>query len=108
MLRKVLTSERTDDIMILRNATVVTIAIQGGENMKKEKRYPTLYKIKGRIKEKGETYRTLSRKTGIKLNTLSDKINGYSLFDIVEAGNICIVLSIPPEQIPIFFEINVA
>lgn len=76
--------------------------------MKKEKRYPTLYKIKGRVKEKGETYRTLSEKADINLNTLSDKINGYSLFDIEEVGRICVVLSIPREQIANFFEINIA
>lgn len=76
--------------------------------MKKEKRYPTLYKIKGRVKEKGETYRTLSEKVDINLNTLSDKINGYSLFDIEEVGRICVALSIPREQIANFFEINIA
>lgn len=76
--------------------------------MKKEKRYPTLYKIKGRVKEKGETYRTLSEKADINLNTLSDKINGYSLFDIEEVGRICVVLAIPGEQIANFFEINIA
>ncbi len=68
-------------------------------------KYAELMKLKGRITETGETYRSLSKKTGIPLNTLSNKINGHSLFDIVEVSKICAELEIPPEQIPIFFSV---
>lgn len=70
------------------------------------KKYTELMKLKGRITETGETYRTLSQKTGIPLNTLSNKINGKSLFDIVEVSKICAELSISPQEIPIFFSVN--
>lgn len=73
-----------------------------------KQKYPELRKIKGRITEKGETYRSVSEKTGISLNSLSNKINGYSLFDLNEAAKICAVLEIPQTEIAIFFEINVA
>lgn len=73
-----------------------------------EQKYPVLRKIKGRIKEKGETYRSVSNKTGIPLNTLSNKINGYYLFDLNEAAEICVVLDIPGEEIVNFFEIDIA
>lgn len=76
--------------------------------MKKDKKYPTLNKIKGRITERGESYRSVSQKTGISLNSLSNKINGYSLFDLNEAANICAVLDIPQNEIANFFEIDVA
>ncbi len=71
-------------------------------------KYPVLNKIKGRITEKGESYRTVSEKTGIYLNSLSNKINGYYLFDINEAARICSVLDIPPAEIANFFETVVA
>ena len=73
-----------------------------------KQKYPELRKIKGRITEKGETYRSVSEKTGISLNSLSNKINGYSLFDLNEAAKICAVLEIPQTEIANFFEINVA
>lgn len=73
-----------------------------------KQKYPVLYKIKGRITEKGESYRSLSQKTGISLNSLSNKINGYYLFDISEAARICSVLDIPSSEIANFFEINIA
>ena len=66
-------------------------------------KYTELMKLKGRITESGETYHTLSPKTGIPLNTLSNKINAHSLFDIVEVSKICAKLSMPPQDIPAFF-----
>lgn len=69
-------------------------------------KYPELNKLKGRITESKETYRSLSEKTGIPLNTLSNKINGHSLFDIVEASKVCAVLGISPKDIPIFFSVS--
>ncbi len=75
---------------------------------KKERKYPVLKKVQGRMREYGETYRSLSDKTGIKLVPLNDKLNGYTLCDILEVSKICSVLDIPPEEIPIFFEVTVA
>lgn len=71
-------------------------------------KYPSLNKIKGRITEKGESYRSISAKTGISLVSLSNKLNGYSLFDIIEVSKICDVLDISINEIPVFFEINIA
>lgn len=70
------------------------------------RKHPELSKLKGRITERKETYRTLSKKTGIPLNTLSNKINGHVLFDIVEASKVCSALDIPPQEIPVFFSVN--
>ncbi len=74
----------------------------------KQRKYPILKKVQGRMRECGETYRSLSQKTEISLNSLSDKLNGYTLCDIVEVSKICSVLNIPPQDIPSFFEILVA
>ena len=71
-------------------------------------KYPELNKLKGKMREMGETYRSMSEKTGIPLNTLNNKINGYSLFDITEALSVCSILGISPEEIPIFFDQKVA
>ncbi len=71
-------------------------------------KYPELNKLKGKMREQGETYRTMSQKTGIPLNTLNNKLNGYSLFDITEVLSICSILEIPPDKIPYFFASIVA
>ena len=71
-------------------------------------KHKVLNKLKGRITEQGSSYRKLSSETGISLNTLCNKINGHSLFNIVEVSQICAALDIPPEEIPIFFGIDVA
>lgn len=70
------------------------------------RKYPELNKLKGRIRERKETYRSISQKTGIPLNALSNKINGHYLFDIVEVSKVCVVLSINPEEIPVFFAVD--
>lgn len=71
-------------------------------------KYPELNILKGKMREKGITYRTMSKRTGIPLNTLNNKLNGYSLFDISEALSVCSVLNIVPDEIPYFFEQKVA
>ena len=70
------------------------------------RKYQELNKIKGRIAELGKSYRELSAESRIPLNTLSNKINGHSLFDIVEVSKLCALLDIPPEEIPVFFSID--
>ena len=69
-------------------------------------KYTELIKLKGRITGEGKTYRSVSKETGIALNTLSNKLNGHSLFDIVEASQMCAALGIRPEEIPFFFSVN--
>ena len=66
-------------------------------------KYPELNKLKGKMVEMGETYRSMSKKTGIPLNTLNNKLNGHSLFDIAETMAVCSVLKIKPAEIPVFF-----
>ena len=64
---------------------------------------PALENLKGRIKEKKISYALLSKKTGISVSALNNKLNGRSTFDIVEAGRLSSVLDIPPEEIVYFF-----
>ncbi len=71
-------------------------------------KYPELKKLKGKMVEMDETYRSMSQKTGISLNTLNNKLNGYTLFDISEVACICSVLNIKPSDIPVFFNQNIA
>ena len=69
----------------------------------KNKKYPELRKLKARMVEAGETYRTLSEKVKIPLVTLNNKINGHSQFNIAEAVEVCNVLKIDINQIKYFF-----
>ena len=62
-----------------------------------------LNKLKGRIKEKNLSYSSLSKDIGISLSAFSNKMNGRSAFDIVEASRLSSILDIPPEDIIIFF-----
>jgi len=66
-------------------------------------KYPELNKLKGKMREKGETYRSMSKKTGIPLNTLNNKLNGYSTFDIAEAVLVCSILDIELREVDSFF-----
>ena len=61
-----------------------------------------LLELKGKIRENKTSYRELAKKIGMSTNTLSNKINGYSAFDIVEASQIADVLGIPPDKIAYF------
>ena len=72
------------------------------------KKYSELNKLKGKMREKGETYRSMSKKVGIPLNTLNNKLNGYSTFDISEAVLVCSVLEIDLNEISYFFNSDVA
>lgn len=69
----------------------------------KIRKFPELVKVKGRIREKGLSYRELSRIMGIGVNTLNDKLNGYSSIYLDEAVTICENLDISLSEIPIFF-----
>ena len=69
-------------------------------------KYQELNQLKGRMRTKKKTYRAFSEETGIPLNTLSNKLNGHSLFDIVEVAKLCGLLDISPEEIPIYFAVS--
>lgn len=71
--------------------------------MKKEPQYPPLNKVKGRITELGLTYNKVSEKTGIPVNTLSNKLNGHSLPNIQEVELLIRALNISPEKIAYYF-----
>jgi len=95
------------DFVILRVYSVFTkrnIA-QGGDNMKKQKiqKYPSLNALKGKIRESDSSYRDLADRIGMSPTTLSDKINGYSVFDTVEVDKIVHELRIDPNEIVKFF-----
>ncbi len=62
-----------------------------------------LNKLKGRIKEKDLSYFSLSKEIGISVSAFSNKMNGRSAFDIIEAGKLSSILDIPPQDITIFF-----
>lgn len=70
---------------------------------KKRRKYPELMALKGRITEKGATYRILADSIGIAVNTLSDKINGFYAFDGPEMEKIGHFLEIEPERVTDFF-----
>lgn len=94
MLRKVLTNCFYCDILILRNA------------IKEEREVllvEVLSKLKGRIREKNQSYRSISEMVGMSLSTFNKKVNGNGAFDIIEASKIADILDIPPEEIRLFF-----
>lgn len=72
---------------------------------KKERKYPELNKVKGKMRELGITFRSLAKITGLSLNTVNDKLNGHSLCDVNQAVLICSVLGIELDEIRYYFEI---
>ena len=64
---------------------------------------PKLAKLKGRIKEKNQSYASLSKAIGISVSALNNKINGRSSFDIIEASRLSSILDISPEEVINFF-----
>lgn len=70
---------------------------------KKKKKYPTLNALKGKITESESNYRDLALRIGMSPSTLSDKLNGYSVFDTVEVDKIVHELRIDHSEIVKFF-----
>lgn len=62
-----------------------------------------LSKLKGRIREKNSSYRSISNEIGMSLSAFNDKMNGKTAFDIVEASKVAAILDISPEDISKFF-----
>lgn len=69
----------------------------------KKKNYEVLNALKGKIREENEHYRSLSLKTGISVNALNNKLNGYSVFDTKEVCTIIEHLNINPNDIIKYF-----
>ncbi len=60
-------------------------------------------KLLGKIKECGFNQTTLAKKIGINPATMSEKINNKYRFTADEMGNICNALSIPRDEIGVYF-----
>lgn len=69
----------------------------------KKRNYDVLNALKGKIREENESYRSLSKKTGISVNALNNKINGYSIFDMEEVSLMVEHLKINPNEIAKYF-----
>lgn len=69
----------------------------------KVRKYHELKALKGKIRESDSNYRELARRIGMSPATLSDKINGYSVFDTEEVNLIVSELRIEPTEIIKFF-----
>ncbi|MCI8618437.1 MAG: DUF739 family protein [Clostridia bacterium] len=71
--------------------------------MKQKNKYRELVELKGLLREKKINYETLSKKLKMSLSSLSNKINGKSIFNIVEIANIVKIVGIQKEDIPAYF-----
>ena len=61
-------------------------------------------KLKGKIREKGMTYKMLSKRTGIGLTSINHKVNGKKSFKQEEMSKVRKVLNLSDrETIEIFF-----
>lgn len=67
------------------------------------KKYRELVELKGILREKKINYETLAKYLRMSLSALSNKINGKSVFDILEANKIANFVGIKKEDIPIYF-----
>lgn len=69
----------------------------------KKRNYEVLNALKGRIREENKNYRSLSKETGISVNALNNKLNGYSVFDMREVSIMVEKLNIQPNEIIKYF-----
>lgn len=67
------------------------------------KKYRELTELKGILREKKINYITLSKYLKLSLSGLSNKINGKSVFNLVEVVKIAELVGIKKENIPIYF-----
>lgn len=66
-------------------------------------KYRELVELKGLLREKKINYETLARYLKMSLSALSNKINGKSVFNILEVENIVSFIEIPRQKIPLYF-----
>lgn len=67
------------------------------------KKYRELVELKGLLREKKINYETLAKHLKMSLSALSNKINGKSIFNILEVDKIASFTGIKKEDIPIYF-----
>lgn len=67
------------------------------------KKYRELLELKGLLREKKINYETLAKHLKMSLSALSNKINGKSIFNILEVDKITSFVGIKKEDIPIYF-----
>lgn len=67
------------------------------------KKYRELLELKGLLREKKINYETLAKYLKMSLSALSNKINGKSVFNILEVDKISSFVGIKKEDIPIYF-----
>lgn len=67
------------------------------------KKYRELLELKGLLREKKINYETLAKYLKMSLSALSNKINGKSIFNILEVDKITSFVGIKKEDIPIYF-----
>ncbi len=71
--------------------------------MKKQRKYPVLQELKGKIREEGKTYKTLSLETGMSVDCINNKVNGYSAIDTDDVALFVGSLHIEPNDILRYF-----
>lgn len=69
----------------------------------KAKKYKELTDLKGLMRAKKISYKKISELIHINCTTFSDKINGYSVFTLIEVYKIAEILEIKPEEIHKYF-----
>lgn len=67
------------------------------------KKYRELVELKGILREKKINYETLARFLKMSISALSNKINGKSVFDILEVNKIANFVGIKKEDITVYF-----
>lgn len=67
------------------------------------KKYKELVKLKGLLREKKINYVTLAEHLNLSLSALSNKINGKSVFDLVEVVKIAKYVGIERKDITEYF-----
>ena len=67
------------------------------------KKYRELVELKGLLREKKISYVNLAKYLKMSLSALSNKINGKSVFNLLEVMKIADYVGILKENIPIYF-----
>lgn len=66
-------------------------------------KYRELVELKGLLREKKINYTTLANYLKLSLSAVANKINGKSIFNLVEVVKISQFIGIKKEDIPIYF-----
>lgn len=64
----------------------------------KAKKYRELVELKGLLRERKKDYQTISSLMGISQSAFSNKINGKTVFSLLEALKLIKLLEINPEE----------